>query len=48
MFFGLFGSVFLLAQFLQTAQHYTPLQAGTADPAVDGDADPRGADRRRW
>jgi len=28
MFFGLFGSVFLLAQFLQTAQHYTPLQAG--------------------
>ena len=28
MFFGLFGSVFLLAQFLQTAQHDTPLQAG--------------------
>jgi EmrB/QacA subfamily drug resistance transporter len=28
MFFGLFGSVFLLAQFLQTVQHYSPLQAG--------------------
>jgi EmrB/QacA subfamily drug resistance transporter len=28
LFFGMFGSVFLLAQFLQTAQHYTPLQAG--------------------
>ena len=28
MAFGMFGSVFLLAQFLQTVQHYTPLQAG--------------------
>lgn len=28
MYFGMFGAVFLLAQFLQTAQHYTPLQAG--------------------
>jgi EmrB/QacA subfamily drug resistance transporter len=28
MFFGMFGSIFLLAQFFQTAQHYTPLQAG--------------------
>jgi EmrB/QacA subfamily drug resistance transporter len=28
MFFGMFGSVFLLAQFLQTVQHYSPLQAG--------------------
>ena len=28
MFFGLFGSIFLLAQFLQTVQHYSPLQAG--------------------
>ncbi len=28
MFFGMFGSIFLLAQFLQTVQHYTPLQAG--------------------
>lgn len=28
MFFGMFGSVFLLAQFLQIVQHYSPLQAG--------------------
>jgi EmrB/QacA subfamily drug resistance transporter len=28
MSFGMFGSVFLLTQFLQTAQGYTPLQAG--------------------
>jgi len=28
MFFGMFGSVFLLAQFLQTVQHYSPLEAG--------------------
>jgi EmrB/QacA subfamily drug resistance transporter len=28
MFFGMFGSIFLLSQFLQTAQHYSPLQAG--------------------
>jgi EmrB/QacA subfamily drug resistance transporter len=28
MFFGMFGSIFLLAQFLQTVQHYSPLQAG--------------------
>jgi EmrB/QacA subfamily drug resistance transporter len=28
MYFGMFGSVFLLAQFFQTAQHYSPLQAG--------------------
>jgi EmrB/QacA subfamily drug resistance transporter len=28
MFFGMFGSVFLLAQFLQTVQHYSPVQAG--------------------
>jgi MFS family permease len=28
MYFGMFGSIFLLAQFLQTAQGYTPLQAG--------------------
>ncbi|MDR2987360.1 MAG: DHA2 family efflux MFS transporter permease subunit [Nocardiopsaceae bacterium] len=28
MFFGMFGSIFLLAQFLQVVQHYTPLQAG--------------------
>ena len=28
MFFGMFGSIFLLAKFLQTVQHYSPLQAG--------------------
>ena len=27
MFFGMFGSIFLLAQFLQVVQHYSPLQA---------------------
>src|SRR3954471_10384223 len=28
MFFGMFGSVFLLAQYFQTVQHMSPLQAG--------------------
>jgi EmrB/QacA subfamily drug resistance transporter len=28
MFFGMFGSIFLLAQFLQTVQHYSPLASG--------------------
>ena len=28
MFFGMFGSIFLIAQFLQVVQHYSPLQAG--------------------
>jgi EmrB/QacA subfamily drug resistance transporter len=28
MFFGMFGSIFLLAQFLQVGQHYSPLEAG--------------------
>jgi nitrate/nitrite transporter NarK len=28
MYFGLFGSIFLLTQFLQAAQGYSPLQAG--------------------
>jgi MFS family permease len=28
MSFGMFGSIFLLAQFFQTAQHYTPFQSG--------------------
>src|SRR5205823_13472948 len=27
MFFGMFGSIFLLAQFFQTVQGYSPLQA---------------------
>ena len=26
--FGMFGSIFLLAQFLQTVQHFSPLAAG--------------------
>ena len=42
MFFGMFGSIFLLAQFLQVVQHYSPLQAGIPDAAVDRDA---GVDR---
>ena len=28
MFFGMFGSIFLLTQFLQTVQGYSPLGAG--------------------
>jgi EmrB/QacA subfamily drug resistance transporter len=28
MFFGMFGSIFLLAQFFQIVQHYSPFQAG--------------------
>jgi EmrB/QacA subfamily drug resistance transporter len=28
MYFGMFGAIFLLAQFFQTAQHYSPIQAG--------------------
>ena len=28
MFFGMFGSIFLLAQFFQIVQHYSPLAAG--------------------
>src|SRR2546430_5969011 len=28
MFFGMFGSIFLLAQFLQVVHHYSPLEAG--------------------
>lgn len=28
MYFGIFGSIFLLAQFFQTAQGYSPLEAG--------------------
>jgi MFS family permease len=28
MFFGMFGSIFLLSQFLQVVQHYSPLEAG--------------------
>jgi EmrB/QacA subfamily drug resistance transporter len=28
MFFGMFGSIFFLAQFFQTVQHFSPLQSG--------------------
>ncbi len=28
MYFGMFGSIFLLAQFLQVVRHYSPLEAG--------------------
>ena len=28
MYFGMFGSIFLLAQFFQVVQHYSPFQAG--------------------
>ena len=47
MFFGMFGSIFLLTQFFQTVQGYSPLQLGPADPAVDARADVRGAVRGR-
>jgi EmrB/QacA subfamily drug resistance transporter len=36
MYFGTFGSVFLLAQFFQTVQHYSPLQAGVRTLAWTG------------
>jgi len=36
MYFGTFGSVFLLAQFFQTVQHYSPLQAGIRTLAWTG------------
>ena len=45
MYFGVFGSIFLLAQFFQVTQGYSPLEAGLRTPAVDRDADARRADR---
>ena len=45
MFFGMFGSIFLLSQFFQTVQGYSPLSAGLADPAVDARADVHLPDR---
>ncbi len=47
MFFGMFGSIFLLAQFLQVVQHYSPLQAGAADAALDRHAGAHRPDRGR-
>ena len=35
MYASLFGVLFLMMQFLQTALGYSPLQAGLADPALD-------------
>ena len=46
MYFGMFGAIFLLAQFFQTAQGYSPLAGRPAHAAVDGDADLRRAARR--
>ncbi len=46
MFFGMFGSIFLLAQFLQVVQHYSPLQA-PADAALDRHAGVHRPGRRR-
>ena len=47
MSFGIFGSIFLLAQFLQTVQGYSAVRRRTAHAAVDADADVRRADRGR-
>ena len=47
MFFGMFGSIFFIAQFFQTVQGLLAVSVGAADPALDGDADARRADRRR-
>ena len=41
----MFGSIFLLAQFFQTVQGYSPLGSGLRILPVDGDADVRRADR---
>ena len=46
MFFGVFGSIFFLSQFFQTVQGLLAAGVGHPDPAVDGDADLRRADRR--
>ena len=46
MYFGVFGSIFLLAQFFQTTQGYSPAFGGTADASLDRHADDRRADRR--
>ena len=46
MFFGTFGSIFLLAQFFQTRAGLLAARGRPAHAAVDGDADARRADRR--
>src|SRR5690349_21011023 len=47
MFFGMFGAIFFISQFFQTVQGLSPFSVRAADPALDGDADARRADRRR-
>ena len=47
MFFGMFGSIFLLAQFFQTVQGYSPFGSGLRILPWTLDADVRRADRRR-
>ena len=46
MYFGMFGSIFLLAQFFQTVQGYSPLRLRPALPALDARADVHRAARR--
>ena len=46
MYFGVFGSIFLLAQFFQVTQGLLAAGGRPAHAAVDGDADVRRADRR--
>ena len=47
MTFGMFGAIFLLAQFFQAVQGYSPLEAGLRTLPVDRHADARRADRGR-
>ena len=46
MYFGVFGSIFLLAQFFQVTQGLSPLEAGLRTLPWTVDADVRRADRR--
>ena len=46
MYFGVFGSIFLLAQFFQITQGMSPLEAGLRTLPWTGDADVRRAGRR--
>ena len=39
MYFGMFGSIFLLTQYLQIVLGNSPFQAGVRDPALDAGAD---------
>ena len=46
MYFGMFGSIFLLSQFFQLVPGLQPVRGRPARPALDGDARVRGPDRR--